>query len=212
MTTQTLHANPGAARGNRVVLLVLVLSFLLPFVAGHLAYHQGWFSGMATRNHGQLLTPPVALASLALRRSDGKPADLATLERRWALVFIASSRCETACRNTLYQMRQVRQASGADQDRVQLWVVQTTADPDLERLLDREFGRARRFQGQANRLDSALQAAAASASQAGRLYIMDPKGFVMLSYPAMPDPKASVLQAKDVLEDLKLMLGNSQIG
>lgn len=198
---------------SRLTLLFIVAFCIAPFTLGDLAYKHGWFQGVPKTNKGELLNPPVALADLHLQGADGKALTPAFLDRRWWLVYVLPARCDAACRNSLFQMRQVRRASGAEADRVKLVLVQPQApDADTQALLDKEFPDMKRVSGVAADIDQALSAATAGAAGAGRLYIMDPRGFIMLSYLPVADEKTSILKAQDVLDDLKKLLGNSQIG
>lgn len=219
MNTRSLDAGgpaanaprPEQARRNRLTLLLLALSFVLPFVVGHLAYTQGWYAGGAT-NKGDLLTPPAALADLQLQ-ANGRAVDRAFLNHRWQLVYALPAQCQQACRNSLFQMRQARRAMGAEADRIGLLLVQTQApDAATASLLGQQFSDMVVVQGGAPALDRALAAAAPQASQAGRVYIMDPLGYIMLSYAPVADEKQSVVKTQDLLDDLKKLLKASQIG
>jgi len=219
MNTRSLGAspantlNPAQVRRNRRVLLFLLLSFVLPFVAGHLAYFQGWFRGMPTTNKGQLLSPPAAFADLHLQGLDGRPLAQSFLDHHWWLVYVLPARCDAACHNRFYQMRQVRRAAGADSDRVNLLVVQTQPpEAATVSLLQGQFPDLRRAAAQAADINTALAASGAGAAGAGRLYVMDPLGYIMLSYAPEADEKASIVKAQDVLDDLKNLLKASQIG
>lgn len=205
--------NPAQVRRNRWVLILLLLSFVLPFVVGHLAYFQGWFRGLPTTNKGQLLSPPAAFADLHLRGLDGRPLAQGFLDHHWWLVYVLPAECDAACHNRLYQMRQVRRAVGADADRLNLVVVQTQVPAAATAtLLQSQFPDLLRAAGQAADINTALAASGAGAAGAGRLYVMDPLGYIMLSYAPQADEKASIVKAQDVLDDLMNLLKASQIG
>jgi len=205
--------DPAQVRRNRIVLCLLLLSFVLPFVVGHLAYFDGWFKGTPTTNKGELLSPPAAFADLHLQGLDGKPLSAAFLDHHWWLLYVLPAQCDTACHNRLYQMRQVRRANGQEADRVKLVLVQPQ-QPDIATvgLLSQQFPDIVRVNGSAPAINQALAAATASAAGAGRLYIMDPMGYIMLSYAPEADEKTSIVKAQDVLDDLKNLLKASQIG
>lgn len=205
--------NPAQARRNRLVLALIFLSFVAPFVIGHVAYFQGWFKGTATTNKGDLIDPPVAFADLHLQAADGRPLTTAFLDQHWWLVYVLPPQCEAACRNSLFQMRQVRRAAGQYADRVKLLLVQPQApDAGTEALLSQQFAEMQRVNAAAPVLDQALAPATAAASRAGRLYIMDAKGYIMLSYAPEADEKTSMVRAGDVLADLKQLLKDAEIG
>lgn len=203
---------PELARKNRRLLILLLLSFVLPFVVGHFAYVHGWFKGGQT-NKGELLAPPADFLKLGLRNDAGVALTPAFLDRKWWLVYVLPADCQQACRNSLYQMRQVRLASGREADRIKLLLVQPqVADAATEALLAKEFADMARVRGDAAALDAGLAGAGAGASQAGRSYIMDPLGILMLSYPPEADEKTSVIKSDNMLDDLKKLLKASQIG
>lgn len=214
MTAQPqTSASPELARRNRRLLLILLASFVVPFLIGDLAYRFGWYEGGQT-NRGRLITPPVAFASFAPRDAGGLPLEAAAFtNRRWWLLYALPANCEAACRNRLFQMRQVRRALGKEGDRLsQVLVVTGPVAPATEALLAREFHDFVRIQADAARLDAALARVAPSASRAGELYVMDPMGWIMLSYAPEADERRSVEKGEDVLKDLLKLLKASRIG
>lgn len=205
-------ATPTAARKNRILLLILAASFIVPFLVGDLAYRMGWYEGGRT-NKGRLIDPPVAFASLAALDAGGRVLDAAFVDKHWWLLYVMPAECEAACRNRLFQMRQVRKALGKEAERLRQVVVVTGAlAPATEALLQQEFPGFLRVRGDAARVDAALAAAVPAASSVGELYIMDPMGWLMLAYPPEADEKRSVEKAEDVLMDLRKLLKASRIG
>lgn len=205
-------ANSTVVRRNRILLLVLAASFIVPFLVGDLAYRMGWYEGGRT-NKGRLIDPPVAFASLATRDAGGRALDAAFLDKHWWLLYVLPAECEAACRNRLFQMRQVRKALGKEAERLRQVVVVTHAlAPATEALLQQEFPGFLRVRGDAARVDAAFAAVLPAASRAGELYIMDPMGWLMLAYPPEADEKRSVEKAEDVLMDLRKLLKASRIG
>lgn len=200
------------ARRNRLILLLVVASFMVPMIAGHLAYTQRWYEGGKT-NKGQLVHPPVAFAGLAARDTSGQPLAAAATRGKWWLVYVMPSSCDQACRNRLFQMRQIRRATGKEADRIRQVIVQTrpvTAETDA--LIAREFPDFLRVQADAAVVDRTFAPFAAGASGLGKLYIMDPMGWMMLAYAPEADEKTSIVTAEDVLKDLMKLLKDSRIG
>jgi cytochrome oxidase Cu insertion factor (SCO1/SenC/PrrC family) len=200
------------ARKNRIVLLILLASFVIPFVVGDLAYRLGWYQGGQT-NKGQLIDPPVGFAELHGADAGGKPVTADFAGKHWWLLYVVPADCDVACRNRLFQMRQVRKALGREEDRVRQLLVFTSApSSELDALLEAEFKDFVRITARSAAVDSALQRLLPDASGAGQLYIMDPLGWIMLAYPPEADEKTSVVKAEDVLQDLKKLLKASRIG
>lgn len=203
---------PGQARKNKLLLLLLLASFVIPFVVGDLAYKQGWYKGGQT-NKGQLLQPPVAFIGLQPTDATGKSVDASFAKSGWWLSYVLPADCTAACRNRLFQMRQIPRALGKEGGRVRQVLVTTgPLSAETTALLAAEFPEFIRLQAPAGAVDKALVAAAANASQAGLLYIMDPMGWIMLAYPPEADEKTSVIKAEDTLDDLRKLLKNSRIG
>jgi cytochrome oxidase Cu insertion factor (SCO1/SenC/PrrC family) len=200
------------ARRNRLLLLVLLASFVVPMLAGHFAYTGHWFEGGKT-NRGHLIDPPVSLAGAALHDTAGKALPESALKGKWWLVYVLPEVCDASCRNRLFQMRQVRRATGKEADRVRQLVVQTgPLAPATAALLAQEFPDFLRAQADAAAVDGAFTTFAAGASRLGNLYIMDPMGWVMLAYAPEADEKASIVKGEDVLKDLLKLLKDSRIG
>lgn len=205
------------ARKNRLLLLVLAASFIVPFLVGDLAYRMGWYEGGRT-NKGRLIDPPVPFASLSLRDSGGQVLGAGFAGKQWWLLYAMAGDCDATCRNRLFQMRQVRLALGKEEDRLRQAVILTSEPTAATReLLAREFPGFVQLAGEHAPIDAAFRAGAAAsgaapASRAGELYIMDPMGWIMLAYPPEADERRSVEKAEDVLSDLRKLLKASRIG
>lgn len=204
--------NAGQTRKNRVLLLLLLASFVIPFIVGDLAYKRGWYQGGQT-NKGLLLDPPAALATLKAVDAAGRPLLADFAKEHWWMLYVLPADCTAACHNRLFQMRQSLLALGREAERVRPLLVLTAAPAAAtEALLQKEFAGFTRLQASAAEVDAALAKAAPAASQAGLLYLMDPMGWIMLAYPPEADEKTSIIKAEDTLDDLRKLLKNSRIG
>ncbi len=170
-------------RKARLTLLALALVCVLPVAASYLAYYVWPPEGQV--NYGELIEPtplPAALAAAA-------PA----VEGRWTLVYASSGACDAACRRALYYMRQVRTAQAEQMDRVErLWLRaggEPVAPADQDGLVVAAVD------------DDALTALPATA----RILLMDPRGKLMMRFPAEPDPKR-------MIRDLSRLLKYSRLG
>lgn len=197
---------------NRILLILLLASFIVPFVIGDLAYKYGWYDGGKT-NRGQLMTPPVAFAGLAVRDSKGAALQADATKGKWWLVYVMPAQCESACRNRLFQMRQTSVALGKEADRVRQVIVLTAPlTADSTTFIAREFPGFLQVQAESALVDKAFASVTAHAAVAGNLYVMDPMGWMMLFYAPEADEKASIIKAEDILMDLKKLLKGSRIG
>jgi hypothetical protein len=110
-------------------------------------------------------------------------------------------------------MRQIRKALGKESERVKPLIVLTSAlAPETEALLGKEFADFARVEAAAGDIDQALANVLANGASAGNLFVMDPMGWLMLTYGPEVDEKTSVVKAEDVLNDLKKLLKASRIG
>lgn len=169
-------------------LVLLAAVFALPLALAALAYWLDWAPG-TTSNYGALVTPP--------RPLEGAPFE--ALRGKWVLVSFDAAACDAYCEKKLYFMRQVRRAQGKDQERVErLWVLTDAAQPRAGLLAAIEGTRIARGAALAARFPAA-------ASHADHIYVVDPLGNLMLSYPRDPDPSR-------MLKDLQRLLRVSQLG
>lgn len=210
--SENVSLSPAQVRKNRLMLLLLLATFVVPFVIGDLAYRHGWYKGGQT-NHGQLITPPAGFAGFKAHNPAGQLQTAAFAKESWWLLYVMPAQCDIACRNRLFQMRQVRKALGKESDRVHSVLVLTSVpDQETEALLKREFPDFARLSASVQDVDATMAPVKTGASAAGLLYVMDPMAWIMMSYDPEPDEKTSVVKAEDILNDLKKLLKASRIG
>ena len=183
---------------SRSKFLFLIGVFLVPVVVAYLAYF-GW-RPTAHANYGELLkvTPLQQTAGTLI---DGKPFNLDTLQGKWLMVHVGPARCDAACIQQLYLMRQLRITQGKEQSRIErVWVVTDNGSPDAA-LLQAHSGLLAWRPAD----DAFVAQFPAMLSRGEHVYLVDPLGNLMLRFPAQPD-------AKRMMKDLKLLLKASQIG
>jgi hypothetical protein len=122
-------------------------------------------------------------------------------------LYWGSGTCTARCRTDLYNMRQVRIALNRDMDRVQRVFMAEGACCDWS-FLEREHPDLITIRADA--LAGPLLSLIPPVDQvppetADRIYLIDPLGNLMMSY--APDAKP-----KGMLQDLKRLLGLSQVG
>ncbi|MEP6886413.1 MAG: hypothetical protein ABJC66_16815 [Gammaproteobacteria bacterium] len=214
MTKRTAHD-----RRQRRVLIGLALLFFAPLgVAFYLYYgHSSWRPGGRV-NAGDLVHPARPLPSLALPlwtadSAAGGNTDPNFLKGKWTFLYVAAARCREACLGRLYDTRQVRIALDRDMNRVQRVFI---ADPGC---CDAQYLHQQhpdlivvRAGPEAAALLSLLPAGEGSRSDGGssgaarpRVYLIDPLGNLMMSYPADA-------RAKGMLKDMQRLLRLSSIG
>jgi cytochrome oxidase Cu insertion factor (SCO1/SenC/PrrC family) len=201
-----MTADPTRAR-LRLVLIASV--FAAPMVLAYVLYYSGW-RPVGTRSHGELVTPARVTADVELKALDGSPARLRSTPARWALVYFGSSECTSACERALYTMRQVIAAQGKESHRARsVMVVTDTRALDRLRSQLKEYPELVALTGPGpdiERLARDFQVPAGSPlGGLHRIYVVDPLGNFVMSYPAETDPSG-------MRKDLHRLLRYSQVG
>jgi len=194
-------------QASRRPLWMLLALFFVPLAIAFAFYYGGWWRPQGSTEHGDLIHPARPLPTVALTRPDGGATSAKFLQERWSLVFIGSGDCNARCRSALADMQRVRELLGKDIARVQS--VFLVSDKCCDRSLSATYPALI-----VARVD-ADQAAPLLAqfpiydnvplSEAGRIYVVDPLGNLMMSYA----PEASSI---GIYEDLKKLLKLSHIG
>lgn len=195
-------------RGQRQLIALAALFFVPLVVAFWLYYGNGAWRPSGGTNMGDLLDPVRPLPAVSLPRADGTPTGEAFLRGKWTMLFIGDGACDARCREALHLMRQSHRAINKDMDRVQRVFLVTghccdrayfaSEHPDL--LIARLAGP-----------DAVALLApfptydGEPAATAGRIYVIDPLGNLVLSYSSGAPDKA-------LLTDLKRLLRLSHIG
>jgi hypothetical protein len=206
MTVPTAHD-----RRQRRMLIALALFFFAPLAVSFYLYYGagGWRPGHRV-NRGDLITPARPLPEVVLPLAHAVASDHTKpdfLKNKWTLLYWGSGSCTARCRADLYDTRQVRIALNRDMDRVQRvfvaegdccdWAFLDHEHPDL--LTVHATAAAAPLLALLPSVDGIDPRAA------DRIYLIDPLGNLMMSY--APDAKP-----KGMLEDLKRLLGLSQVG
>lgn len=181
----------------RAKLLLIMSVFALPIVASVTAYR--FFRPQPAGNYGELLLPPKAIPDAPLRRVDGSDFRFAELRDRWVIVVSDSGACGPKCAARLHVTRQARLALGRNASRVaRVFVVDDAHAPDSPAFTPIEdLVVAMPRQGDA--------APPGPGNDRGHVYLVDPRGNVMMRWPAAPD-------FRGMLKDLERLLKASQIG
>jgi cytochrome oxidase Cu insertion factor (SCO1/SenC/PrrC family) len=195
-------------RGKWVVLAIAGL-FLVGIGAAFALLESGWLPG-ATKNYGELVERPRPVPDVAFADAEGRSVHFGSLKGKWTLLYFGSAECLKACTENLYKMRQVAAAQGRDAHRVQrVFVVTDARARDVLRYTIAEYPGTHVLFGSAA---AVRELASPFGLPAGtpldgldRIYVVDPLGNFMMSYPADADPRG-------MNKDLKLLLRASQIG
>lgn len=186
---------------NRTKFLLIVALFALPIIASYLTYFV-WPPQGGVQNYGELIKPETLPETLTLTALEsGVPTMLQTLRGKWLLVQVDAASCPSACEKKLYAMRQVRLMQGREQDRVlRLWLVEDGRAPSA--LLKKKYEGTLLFSDPARALITKL---AAHFDPTQGIYMIDPRGNLMMRWPANPD-------IKRMHKDIERLLKASQMG
>lgn len=193
----------------RLVLVLLALLFLSGSVIAFVLLQSGWRPA-TTKNYGELVQPARPLTDVALDMLDSTRMRLDDLNGKWTLVYFGPAECLRPCSDNLYKMRQIAAAQGRESHRVQRLMVVTDATAlDMLRYTVKEYPGMRVAVGPieaVRRLAGQFTLPAGSPlDNLNRVYIVDPLGNLMMSYPADADPRR-------MNKDLGLLLKASRIG
>lgn len=191
---------------SRKAIWILIGAFFAPLALAFLMYYGLGVRPHGTTNHGDLITPPVTLPEIELPGVADQKLAAQALRGKWTLVFIGDGACDARCREALTLMRQTRLALGDDMNRVQrLFLIsgnccdQAYLDAEHSGLL---LGR---IDNEAGQTWLQLFPESAAGTSAGRIYIVDPLGNLMMKY-------ESDAPQKGLLTDMKKLLKLSHIG
>lgn len=192
------------------ILYVLLFLFAAPFAVSWWMYN---FTDLGrdggAYSHGDLILPPRYVREMTLYEPAAGMRKR-HLHGKWNLIYLIEKDCDRNCEQHLYTMRQLWIAAGRDSRRLQrvLMIVNTPDNPQPAPW-------AQRYPGQLVALINEVEAEAIVNTfvleendrplGAGRLYIIDPMGNLMMSYPAGTDPAG-------IIKDLKRLFKYSSIG
>jgi cytochrome oxidase Cu insertion factor (SCO1/SenC/PrrC family) len=192
-------------RKSRKRLLWLAAFFFVPLAFSFLLYYGGLWRPQGGTNQGELVNPARPLPAIALTLADGSQSAADILQGKWTWAYIGDGQCDTRCRTALADTRQARLLLSEKINRVQRVFLVTGACCDMEYLNREHPGLiVARFDKPEFAAPFILDAKTAP-DKAGRIYLIDPLGNLMMSY--APDAPSMGL-----LADIKKLLKLSHIG
>lgn len=189
---------------SRTPILIMLVTILPLIFAAILYFRPGWFP-LHPNNHGTLVQPPRKLKIYPLNEPiTGKQLSETYFSGKWTIVYISPPDCSASCKATLYATRQVRLATGDAMRRVQrLDIVMgkpkhpsylQNSDPDMT-VVDASTPQGRAFVREFTH--------GTGSTVGSTIYLVDPRGFLMMYYPARGS-------AQGLLKDLlHLLQGNN---
>ena len=193
---------------NRLTLLLVIGIFCVPVLYSWWVLHYtDKMDAGSKSSHGDLIIPPRSLPDLVLIDPLGQ-RDNTGLHGKWSLFYIVADQCDQACGENLYRMRQLRLTTGKDDHRVQRAMLFLQEDAVTAQTFLEYTGQwvvSRNNPGFDQLIEIFRLNPGEEPEKLHRLYIIDPLGNLMMSYPAGADPGG-------IIKDLKKLLKYSKIG
>lgn len=194
----------------KLVLILFLIVLIGPFLFAYVLMQKAQKHQFRMSNHGDLITPVRSISKTTLYDLGKKEKFTAEkLAGKWWLVYVSPAKCQQTCQDVLYNMRQIRTSLGKDAHRVERLFI---AHPDCqisvcENYLSESYPQMQRVQIKQRDFDTLFSNLGNINSRelVGEIYIIDPKGNIMMHYDAD-------MQAKAILSDMKRLLKASKIG
>jgi hypothetical protein len=194
------QATATRSRG-RWKLFAVLLVCAAPLIASYVAYYV--VKPTSRTNYGMLIDPrSYPIPPLASTTLDGRPETLAQYKGKWIMLKVGGGACDQACQEQLFEMRQLRVMQGKNRDRIErVWLV-TDREP-LDTIVMREFDGTHMLRAPGDAVRAWLPADAGTTPEE-HIYLIDPLGNLMMSFPKDPDrPQARKKMNKDIGKLLK---------
>jgi hypothetical protein len=198
------HASLDAAqqRKGRMIFLLLAIFFTVPLVVVVAMIKFDWRP--SGKSYGQLIQPPVSIASTTHWVTDNQQAAPAFWQDKWNIVLIAGE-CDARCMQRLYDLRQVYVSLYKDMIRVQRVLITQQADTQQIRERYPDLLIINGESEQVAALGRMLSGGGQNTLAAQRVYFIDPLGNVMMQYDLEQE-------AKWIRKDLTKLLKASWAG
>lgn len=195
----------GKGRGGMQMVLLMAV-FGLPVIMAWLLYFNPELLPGGRSNKGELIQPVQPMPDGIFPTLDGGSFSRGDLTGYWTLLYSGESVCDAPCQKRIYDMRQIRKAMAEHHGEIRRMAL-FSGDTPME-----SFPQWNEFSGTvviagASEAVEPLRTVLASTGEpsAGRLYLIDPVGNLMMHYqPEQP--------AAEVLSDMELLLKVNQWG
>lgn len=203
MTASRTHKN------SKLILILMLLIIAGPMLFAWHLYFKGNTHQIKLSNNGDLISPPqniVQATFLDLQKK--QPFKGEQLLGKWWLVYVGPNKCYQECQTILYNMRQIRLALGKNTSRLErLFVPHPQYSISVcEDFLNEFYPDMLRVKIDTSTYQQLFRSTSSADNEMlGELFIIDPKGFVMMRYPAEMESQA-------ILNDIKRLLKVSKVG
>ncbi len=175
-------------RVGRMKMFLVLLVCAAPVLASYWMYYIAPPEGRT--NYSTLIQPSRALPNVSdWRDLQGQAITPAALKGQWLLIAVGPGRCETACEQRLYLLRQLRETLGRDRDRLdKVWIVTDTGSIAPALLAAITASPATTVLRVPEAQVAAWLQPAAGQALGDHLYIVDPLGEWMMRVPPQVEP------------------------
>lgn len=166
-------------------------------------------------NKGTMILPHVQLPALNAASADGAALTRDTTNGHWSLMYIAGGSCAEPCKNALYYLIQnLRLSLGKDSGRLARMVIHSSEPGDeLREFLETNVPGMLEYRASSDDLRTAFSGAFKDDdTPVGKIYVVSPDGQIILWYPSHADRQQVLLEADNILADLKRILKGSVNG
>lgn len=206
--TKIEEASPATShkksRIKRITPFLVGAIFLIPLLLAWLLFmHTDEFE-IKTTQKGTLIQPPILLSDFKFQTENNITLPIETFKGRWILLFVNGDICGRSCIGTLYSMNQIRLALGKNSNKVSnlfLSVSQKMNNPIIKMVQSQystiQFGTISQdeFANFSEKMPYELKPIAE-----GKLYIIDPRGYLIMGYAINTDPQALLKDLKKIVQ------------
>lgn len=192
----------------RLIIIVLILIFSAPLLSSWFIFNYTSLVDNQGAQHGDMYEPLVKLSDVPLRNPYSEQQGDASLYGKWSLLYMNSGECDKDCQYNIYSMRQIRLALSRYARNLQrVWMTDIQDSAALRAALEKYQGTlvldSTTAAGKIKPADFAMPPVDAPLEN-DALYVIDPKGYLVLRYRAGVDPEG-------IISDLKRLLKTSTI-
>lgn len=192
---------------TKIKLILLFLIFGLPLVVALIFARmsdEGLPGFIGTTNNGDLILPVIPLTPFTLDAVEGGVIDTDAFNEFWTLVYISTDGCDSICQQQVYAMRQLRLMLGREAMRVQRLFVYAGLTKEETNSVQTAFPEMLMGTAGSSELELlARQFEVKGLEGEDRLYLVDPVGNLMMSFPQDMNPRLIYKDLKKLLRATK---------
>jgi len=170
------------------MLILLVFFFSVPMITVLLMHHYNWHP--QTRSHGDLISPPRPLHLPGeLMTIQGVYVEPELLKNKWSMVYVAHE-CLQACEQRLHMMRQLHASLAKDIRRVQRILIASGGNLKAVHQQYPDIAILNHPESEVSALRAQFDSQEIASESGNRIYLVDPLGNLMMSFPDNVAPEA----------------------